>query len=88
MSLIVLFVIEFVGWVCFNRITPFSTPRVLIALSTTSGFALCIATYLAMCDLLALAQHFDLFNVMIFGLINALIALMIAFTSHTLQTRS
>lgn len=81
MSLVVLLVIEFRGWIAFNRITPFSTPRATIAMTLTSVSALLMTTYFTLYQPPALA----LLSLQLFAIMNALIALIIGLTSFTQQ---
>lgn len=82
MSLVVLFVIEFFGWVAFNRITPFSIPRTAVALGVTSASALIMISYASVYE----PPLIDMMNLWTFGYINAILALGIAFTSFTRES--
>lgn len=79
MSLVVLFVNEFFGWIAFNRITPFSIPRTAIALGVTSASALIMTSYASLYE----PPLIEMMNLWMFGLINAILALGIAFISFT-----
>ena len=79
MSLVVLLVIEFAGWIAFNRITPFSTPRTTIAMSITTLNALLMVAYASLYE----PPLIDTVNLWIYALVNALLALSISFVHLT-----
>lgn len=88
MSLFVLFVIEFCGWIALNRITPFSVPRATIAMSTTSGFAIVAMVYPALWDVPNQTPLVNMTTVLLFGIGNTVLALSIAFVSFTRRMSS
>lgn len=79
MSLVILLIIEFVGWIAFNHITPFSIPRVVIALGVTTGSAAFTLTYASVFE----PPFVDMMNIWTFALLNAIVALSISFVSFT-----
>lgn len=79
MSLIVLLLVEFCVWVAFNRITPFTTPRITIALTVTTVSALVMDTYSSWYQPLSI----DRTSVWTFVWINLFLAACISFTHFT-----
>lgn len=84
MSLVVLFVIEFFGWIAFNHITPFVVPRIAVALGVTSGSAMIMLSYASAYQ----PPLIEMMNLWMFALINAILALGIAFISFTRECSS
>ena len=87
MSLIGLFVFECVTWVLLNRNIPFSTSRTTIALGTTSAAAVLSWLYIQMWNYSEQQPFIDLFPILTFSLINAALAVCIAFIGLTYRSR-
>ena len=74
MSLVIMFVFEFVAWVAFNRATPFSTSRLIVAQTTAAGFAGITTVYLALWSIGEQAPFINLEPVLWFAVVNGVLA--------------